>query len=74
MDLLSLFPSVSGSDQSHLDLCLEPGQSTNLQVHENKAQGVYVKGLSSIFVASIEEVYELMKQGAKNRMVAYTSK
>ncbi|KAJ1921509.1 hypothetical protein H4219_000546 [Mycoemilia scoparia] len=51
----------------------KPGQSTNLQVHENKNQGVYVKGLSSIFVASVGEVYELMKQGAKNRMVAYTN-
>ncbi|KAJ2497742.1 hypothetical protein GGH96_004876 [Coemansia sp. RSA 1972] len=46
---------------------------TNLPVHEDKANGVYVKGLMEVFVSSIDEVYQVMRQGAKNRVVAYTN-
>ncbi|KAJ2707511.1 hypothetical protein FB645_000687 [Coemansia sp. IMI 203386] len=51
---------------------LSPTES-NLPVHEDKANGVYVKGLMEVFVSSVDEVYEVMRQGAKNRVVAYTN-
>ncbi|KAJ1894922.1 hypothetical protein LPJ66_004899 [Kickxella alabastrina] len=51
---------------------LNPDES-NLPVHEDKANGVYVKGLMEVFVGSIDEVYEVMRQGAKNRVVASTN-
>ncbi|KAK9347247.1 P-loop containing nucleoside triphosphate hydrolase protein [Lipomyces starkeyi] len=45
----------------------------NLPIHEEKSKGVYVKGLSEIYVASVEEVYEVMRQGAEARAVASTN-
>ncbi|KAJ2357596.1 hypothetical protein GGF43_001368, partial [Coemansia sp. RSA 2618] len=45
---------------------LNPDEN-NLPVHEDKANGVYVKGLMEVFVSSIDEVYQVMRQGAKNR-------
>ncbi|KAK9323590.1 P-loop containing nucleoside triphosphate hydrolase protein [Lipomyces orientalis] len=45
----------------------------NLPIHEEKSKGVYVKGLSEIYVASVEEVYEVMRQGAAARAVASTN-
>ncbi|KAJ1644094.1 hypothetical protein LPJ64_004190 [Coemansia asiatica] len=51
---------------------LSPTES-NLPVHEDKTNGVYVKGLMEVFVSSVDEVYEVMRQGAKNRVVAYTN-
>ncbi|KAJ2366067.1 hypothetical protein H4S01_002908, partial [Coemansia sp. RSA 2610] len=51
---------------------LNPDEA-NLPVHEDKANGVYVKGLMEVFVSSIDEVYQVMRQGAKNRVVAYTN-
>jgi kinesin family protein 5 len=46
----------------------------NLPIHEDKTKGVYVKGLLEVYVSSTEEVYEVMKSGGNNRVVAYTSK
>ncbi|KAJ2709768.1 hypothetical protein H4R19_004083, partial [Coemansia spiralis] len=51
---------------------LNPDES-NLSVHEDKANGVYVKGLMEVFVSSIDEVYQVMRQGAKSRVVAQTN-
>ncbi|KAJ1727747.1 hypothetical protein LPJ61_004416 [Coemansia biformis] len=51
---------------------LSPEES-NLSVHEDKANGVYVKGLMEVFVSSIDEVYQVMRQGAKSRVVAQTN-
>ncbi|KAK9248163.1 P-loop containing nucleoside triphosphate hydrolase protein [Lipomyces tetrasporus] len=45
----------------------------NLPIHEEKSKGVYVKGLSEIYVSSVEEVYEVMRQGAAARAVASTN-
>ncbi|KAK9389037.1 P-loop containing nucleoside triphosphate hydrolase protein [Lipomyces mesembrius] len=45
----------------------------NLPIHEEKSKGVYVKGLSEIYVASVDEVYEVMRQGAAARAVASTN-
>lgn len=46
----------------------------NLPIHEDKTKGVYVKGLLEVYVGSSEEVYEVMRRGSNNRVVAYTSK
>ncbi|KAI9011942.1 P-loop containing nucleoside triphosphate hydrolase protein [Phycomyces nitens] len=46
----------------------------NLPIHEDKTKGVYVKGLLEVYVGSTEEVYEVMRRGGDNRVVAYTSK
>ncbi|KAF8334309.1 kinesin heavy chain [Cantharellus anzutake] len=45
----------------------------NLQIHEEKSKGVYVKGLSDYYVGSAKEVYEIMRQGASSRMVTATN-
>lgn len=44
----------------------------NLAIHEDKTRGVYVKDLYEIYVANKDEVYQAMKNGSANRMVAYT--
>lgn len=49
-------------------------QNDNLQVHEEKSKGVYVKGLSDYYVSSTKEVYEIMRQGAAARVVTATSR
>ncbi|TBU50883.1 kinesin heavy chain [Dichomitus squalens] len=48
-------------------------QNDNLQVHEEKSKGVYVKGLSDFYVSSAQEVYEIMRQGGAARVVSYTN-
>ena len=45
----------------------------DLQVHEEKSKGVYVKNLSDYYVSSAKEVYEIMRQGAAARVVTATS-
>ncbi|GAA5808547.1 hypothetical protein MFLAVUS_001938 [Mucor flavus] len=47
--------------------------SDNLAIHEDKARGVYVKDLREIYVSKTAEVYEAMKNGSSNRVVAYTN-
>jgi kinesin family member 5 len=49
-------------------------QNDNLQVHEEKSKGVYVKGLSDFYVSNAKEVYEIMRQGGAARVVTATSK
>lgn len=48
-------------------------QNDNLQVHEEKSKGVYVKNLSDYYVSSAQEVYEIMRQGGAARVVTSTS-
>ncbi|KAJ7063350.1 kinesin heavy chain [Mycena amicta] len=45
----------------------------NLQVHEEKNRGVYVKNLSDYYVSSAREVYEIMRTGGNARMVSSTN-
>ncbi|CEP12182.1 hypothetical protein [Parasitella parasitica] len=45
----------------------------NLAIHEDKTRGVYVKDLYEIYVANTDEVYQAMKNGSSNRVVAYTN-
>ncbi|PVF98921.1 kinesin-domain-containing protein [Serendipita vermifera] len=48
-------------------------QNDNLQVHEEKSKGVYVKGLSDYYVSNAKEVYEIMRQGGAARVVTATN-
>lgn len=48
-------------------------RNDNLPIHEDKARGVYVKGLTEEYVSSAEEVYEVMRQGGSSRAVASTN-
>ena len=50
-----------------------PAQNDNLQIHEEKNKGVYVKGLSDYYVSDTKEVYEIMRQGSVSRVVTATS-
>ncbi|KAI9303760.1 kinesin heavy chain [Cunninghamella echinulata] len=45
----------------------------NLPIHEDKVKGVYVKGVLEVYVSSTEEVYDVMRRGGSNRVVAYTN-
>lgn len=45
----------------------------NLPVHEDKARGVYVKGLHEFYVGSVDEVYEILERGGAARAVAATN-
>lgn len=49
-------------------------QNDNLSIHEDKARGVYVKGLTEVYVGSESEVYKVMRAGGASRAVAATSK
>ncbi len=49
-------------------------QNDNLQVHEEKSKGVYVKNLSDYYVSSAREVYEIMRTGGEARVVSSTSR
>ncbi|KAE8270785.1 hypothetical protein A4X09_0g1538 [Tilletia walkeri] len=48
-------------------------QNDNLQIHEEKSRGVYVKGLSDFYVGGAPDVYEIMRQGANARVVSSTN-
>lgn len=48
-------------------------QNDNLPVHEEKAKGVYVKGLQEVFVNSVEEVYHILDAGGAARATASTN-
>ena len=61
---------LAGSSRSEKLLA----QNDNLQIHEEKNKGVYVKGLSDYYVSNAKEVYEIMRQGGNARVVTATSK
>ncbi|TFK29955.1 kinesin heavy chain [Coprinopsis marcescibilis] len=81
-----IFQSIVESDShleylvkvSYMEIYLErirdllAPQNDNLQVHEEKSKGVYVKNLSDYYVSSAQEVYEIMKTGANSRVVTAT--
>tara|TARA_R110002003_G_scaffold70_24_gene6543 strand:+ start:13683 stop:15866 length:2184 start_codon:yes stop_codon:yes gene_type:complete len=48
-------------------------QNDNLPVHEEKNRGVYVKGLLEVYVASDDEVYEVLRRGGTARAVSATN-
>lgn len=45
----------------------------NLSIHEDKARGVYIKGLTDVYVGSEAEVFNVMKAGGASRAVSSTS-
>lgn len=45
----------------------------NLSIHEDKTRGVYVKGLTDVYVGSENEVYAVMKAGGKARAISATN-
>ena len=57
----------------YLFLILSLAQHDNLQIHEEKSKGVYVKNLTDYYVSSAREVYEIMRQGSQARVVTATS-
>ncbi|KAF8350691.1 kinesin heavy chain [Amanita rubescens] len=82
-----IFQSIVESDQhleylvkvSYMEIYLErirdllAPQNDNLQVHEEKSRGVYVKNLSDYYVSSAREVYEIMRTGGAARVVSSTN-
>ncbi|KAG8831836.1 hypothetical protein FRC18_005876 [Serendipita sp. 400] len=82
-----IFASIAESDPnleylvkvSYMEIYLEKirdllaPQNDNLQVHEEKSKGVYVKGLSDYYVSNAQEVYEIMRQGGSARVVTATN-
>ena len=45
----------------------------NLKIHEDRARGVYIEGLTEQYVSNEREVYELLRYGSENREVASTN-
>eukprot|EP00039_Didymoeca_costata_P018846 m.335225 g.335225 ORF g.335225 m.335225 type:complete len:947 (-) comp17543_c0_seq1:112-2952(-) len=45
----------------------------NLQIHENRERGVYVRHATEVYAQSPEEVLDLMHQGAERRSTANTN-
>lgn len=82
-----IFDSIMRSDQgieftvkvSYMEIYMEKirdllvPQNDNLPVHEDKARGVYVKGLGEFYVGSVDEVYQVLERGGAARMVAATN-
>jgi kinesin family protein 5 len=56
-----------------VELRSRSAQNDNLSIHEDKARGVYVKGLTDVYVGSENEVYKVMKAGGASRAVSSTS-
>ena len=50
---------------------LDP-QNVNLQIREKKDKGVYVEGVTALYVTSEKEMFDLMVEAATNRQTAAT--
>ncbi len=72
-DLLCRTSRAEVSSATFLIEYLFTAQNDNLQVHEEKSKGVYVKNLSDYYVSSAREVYEIMRTGGAARIVSATS-
>ncbi|CAD6590665.1 MAG: hypothetical protein TREMPRED_005838 [Tremellales sp. Tagirdzhanova-0007] len=48
-------------------------QNDNLSIHEDKTRGVYVKGLTDVYVGSETDVYKVMRAGGSSRAVSSTN-
>ena len=51
---------------------LDPSK-VNLKIKENKQRGIYVHDLTEKYIASENDIYEIMKVGNENRMTAHTA-
>ena len=47
--------------------------NTNLQIHENKERGVYIRHVTELFMQDAEGVMQVFDAGAERRAVAATS-
>ena len=45
----------------------------NLEIHEERGKGVYIKDLTENIASDPEDVYQTLKTGQKYRMIAATS-
>ena len=52
-------------------MCADGGN--NLQIHESRERGVYVRHVTELFMQDPEEVLAVMRNGAQRRSVATTS-
>lgn len=52
--------------------CMFKAENDNLPIHEDKAKGVHVKGLSDFYVGNAPDVFEIMRQGGSSRAVSST--
>lgn len=43
-----------------------------MPIHEDKNHGIYVKGLTEVYVSNIDEVYEVLNRGGQSRAMAST--
>lgn len=51
---------------------LNSSSQEKFTIHEDKVNGIYVKGLSQAFVSSSKEIIVALKQGLKNRAISST--
>lgn len=51
---------------------LDP-KKDNLKIHEDKARGVFIGGVTETYVGSEQEIFDIMKTGKYNRAVAETN-
>ncbi|RSH95610.1 hypothetical protein EHS25_000702 [Saitozyma podzolica] len=82
-----IFASIMAADErieytvkvSYMEIYMEKikdllaPQNDNLSIHEDKARGVYVKGLTDVYVGSGDEVFRVMKAGGASRAVSSTN-
>lgn len=82
-----IFASIAASDAnveytvkvSYMEIYMErirdllAPANDNLSIHEDKTRGVYVKGLTDVYVGTEAEVYAVMKAGGKARAISATN-
>lgn len=52
---------------------LNPDSTIQYNIHEDKVNGIHIKGLSQAFVSTSTELYHVLKQGLRNRAVISTN-
>ena len=49
------------------------GQRNDLKIKQDKRRGIYVEGLTEVYVVCLEEIMEILELGGSNRTVASTN-
>ena len=65
--------SLSFSPSSHSPSSPFKASKQNLQLKEERGRGVFVADVTEAYVSSPDEVFDLMRRGAANRVVSATS-
>ncbi len=47
-------------------------EKENLKIHEDKAKGIFISGVTESYVGDDSEIFTLLKIGNSNRSVGYT--